>query len=99
MAAQPETQSLPPGAKRTSDRLGFKYRFDDPDMDLFFVIACGWGRAGGLDIGEAYHVHFRGIEAFAQAPPAGGIVEVRRFGGPEDPRSDPRAHQPVRHRP
>jgi pimeloyl-ACP methyl ester carboxylesterase len=56
MAAQPETESLPPGAKRASDRLGFKYRFDDPDMDLFFVIACGWGRAGGLDIGEAYYV-------------------------------------------
>jgi hypothetical protein len=56
MAAQPETQSLTPGAKRASDRLGFKYRFDDPDMDLFFVIACGWGRAGGLDIGEAYYV-------------------------------------------
>jgi hypothetical protein len=36
--------------------------------------------------GRAHHVRFRGIEAFANAPPAGGIVEVRRFGGPGDPR-------------
>jgi type IV secretory pathway VirD2 relaxase len=36
--------------------------------------------------GHAHHVRFRGIEAFADAPPAGGIVEVRRFGGPGDPR-------------
>jgi hypothetical protein len=27
--------------------------------------------------GRAHHVRFRGIEAFAHAPPAGGIVEVR----------------------
>jgi pimeloyl-ACP methyl ester carboxylesterase len=56
MTKQAETRPLPPGAPRASDRLGFKYRFDDPDMDLFFVIACGWGRAGGLDIGEAFYV-------------------------------------------
>ena len=36
--------------------------------------------------GRAHHVRFRGIEAFAHAPPIGGIVEVRRFGGPDDPR-------------
>jgi hypothetical protein len=36
--------------------------------------------------GRAHHVRFRGIEAFAQAPPAGGIVEVRRFGSADDPR-------------
>lgn len=36
--------------------------------------------------GRAHHVRFRGIEAFEHAPPAGGIVEVRRFGGPEDER-------------
>jgi type IV secretory pathway VirD2 relaxase len=35
---------------------------------------------------RAHHVRLRGIEAFADAPPAGGIVEVRRFGGPDDPR-------------
>ena len=36
--------------------------------------------------GHAHHVRFRGIEAFEHAPPIGGIVEVRRFGGPDDPR-------------
>lgn len=36
--------------------------------------------------GRAHHVRFRGIEVFEHAPPIGGIVEVRRFGGPEDER-------------
>ncbi|WP_050418918.1 relaxase/mobilization nuclease domain-containing protein [Bradyrhizobium tropiciagri] len=36
--------------------------------------------------GHAHHVRFRGIEAFEHAPPAGGIVEVRRFGQAGDPR-------------
>ncbi len=36
--------------------------------------------------GRAHHVRFRGIEAFEHAPPTGGIVEVRRFGGPADER-------------
>ncbi|MGB3901130.1 MAG: DUF3363 domain-containing protein [Mesorhizobium sp.] len=36
--------------------------------------------------GRAHHVRLRGIEAFEHAPPIGGIVEVRRFGGPDDPR-------------
>src|SRR5260370_34471973 len=36
--------------------------------------------------GRAHHVRFQGVEAFAHAPPIGGIVEVRRFGGPDDPR-------------
>ncbi|MFD1797996.1 relaxase/mobilization nuclease domain-containing protein [Paracoccus aurantiacus] len=36
--------------------------------------------------GRAHHVRFRGIEAFDHAPPEGGIVELRRFGGPDDPR-------------
>lgn len=36
--------------------------------------------------GRAHHVSFRGIEAFEHTPPIGGIVEVRRFGGPEDER-------------
>src|SRR5215471_12066290 len=35
--------------------------------------------------GRAHYVRFRGIEAFEHAPPIGGIVEVRRFGGPDDP--------------
>jgi Protein of unknown function (DUF3363) len=37
----------------------------------------------GVD-GRAHHVRFRGIDPFADAPPGGGIVEVRRFGGPDD---------------
>ncbi|MBB3810077.1 relaxase/mobilization nuclease domain-containing protein [Pseudochelatococcus contaminans] len=36
--------------------------------------------------GRAHHVRLRGIEAFEHAPPVGGIVEVRRFGGPEETR-------------
>jgi type IV secretory pathway VirD2 relaxase len=36
--------------------------------------------------GRAHHVRFRGVEAFAHAPPVGGIVEVRRFGSADDPR-------------
>jgi type IV secretory pathway VirD2 relaxase len=36
--------------------------------------------------GRAHYVRFRGIEAFEHSPPIGGIVEVRRFGGPDDPR-------------
>ena len=37
--------------------------------------------------GRAHHVRFRSLEAFDHAPAPGGIVEVRRFGGPEDRRS------------
>lgn len=40
----------------SSSRLATRYRFDDPDMDLFFVIALGWGPAGGLSAGEAFYV-------------------------------------------
>ena len=36
--------------------------------------------------GRAHHVRFRGLEAFECAPPVGGIVEVRSFGPPDDPR-------------
>ena len=39
-----------------AQRLASKYRFDDEDMDLFFVAALGWGPAGGLDVGQAFHV-------------------------------------------
>ena len=46
--------------------------------------------------GRLHHVRFKGIETFENSPPLGGIVEVRRFGGPDDcaptlvlaPRSD-----------
>ena len=36
--------------------------------------------------GRAHHVRFRDTEAFTHAPPIGGIVEVRRFGGADDQR-------------
>jgi type IV secretory pathway VirD2 relaxase len=36
--------------------------------------------------GRAHHVRFRGIESIEHAPPIGGIVEIRRFGGPKDDR-------------
>ena len=36
--------------------------------------------------GRAHHVRFRGVEAFDHAPGIGGIVEVRRFGSPNDER-------------
>lgn len=36
--------------------------------------------------GRAHHVRLHGIEALEHAPPNGGIVEVRRFGQPDDPR-------------
>lgn len=39
----------------------------------------------GVD-GKAHHIRFKGVEAFDHAPVYGGIVEVRRFGGPEDER-------------
>ncbi|MET4518688.1 hypothetical protein ABIB81_008042 [Bradyrhizobium sp. I1.7.5] len=35
--------------------------------------------------GRAHHVRLRRIEAFENAPPIGGIVEVRRFGQTGDP--------------
>lgn len=37
-------------------RLNRKYRFNDPNMDLFFVAALGWGRSGGLDVGEVFEI-------------------------------------------
>ena len=56
MEAQTDPGSVRRELERPGDRLRWRYRFDDPDMDLFFVIACGWGRAGGLDFGEAFYV-------------------------------------------
>ena len=50
-----QTPTVPVQAK-PAQRLASKYRFDDEDMDLFFVAALGWGPAGGLDVGQAFHV-------------------------------------------
>jgi len=49
------TTATAPVAK-PAQRLASKYRFDDEDMDLFFVAAAGWGPTGGLDLGQAFHV-------------------------------------------
>lgn len=45
-----------PASPRPDQRLARKYRFDDPDMDLFFMAALSWGPTGGLDIGQAHYV-------------------------------------------
>ncbi len=37
-------------------RLTRRYRFTDPNMDLFFLGALGWGPAGGLSAGEAFYI-------------------------------------------
>lgn len=39
-----------------AQRLARRYQFDDPDMDLFFMAALGWGPTGGLDVGQIFHV-------------------------------------------
>jgi pimeloyl-ACP methyl ester carboxylesterase len=41
---------------RPDQRMATRYRFDDPDMDLFFAAALGWGSAGGLEVGQAFYV-------------------------------------------
>lgn len=40
----------------STQRLTQRYRFDDVNMDLFFLTALGWGASGGLSVGEAYYV-------------------------------------------
>lgn len=43
-------------ADYSTSRLMQRYRFDDPNMDLFFLGTLGWGPAGGLSVGEAFYV-------------------------------------------
>ena len=59
-------------------RLVDKGLYDELTGEAYAVI-------DGTD-GQAHHVRFRGINAFEQAPPFGGIVEVRRFGAAGDRR-------------
>ena len=40
----------------STQRLTQRYRFNDPNMDLFFLGALSWGTAGGLSVGEAFYV-------------------------------------------
>ena len=37
-------------------RLAQTYRFQDSDMDLFFVGALSWAPSGGLDLGQAFYI-------------------------------------------
>ena len=41
---------------RPDQRLATRFRFNDPDMDLFFAAALGWGPAGGLDAGQVFYI-------------------------------------------
>lgn len=41
---------------RPDQRMAHRYRFDDLDMDLFFMSATSWGPTGGLDIGQVNYV-------------------------------------------
>ena len=50
-----------------SQRLANTFRFKDPDMDLFFVSAVGWGPAGGLDIGQVFYVASKIIDGDADS--------------------------------
>jgi pimeloyl-ACP methyl ester carboxylesterase len=40
----------------STQRLSQRYRFSDPNMDLFFLGALGWGPTGGLSVGEAFYI-------------------------------------------
>jgi len=49
-------ESPPRSGDYSTQRLSQRYRFTDPNMDLFFLGALGWGPAGGLSAGEAFYV-------------------------------------------
>jgi esterase/lipase len=55
-AASAAGTQAPHPAPRPDQRMAQKYRFDDPNMDLFFMAAMSWGPTGGLDIGQAWYV-------------------------------------------
>jgi pimeloyl-ACP methyl ester carboxylesterase len=47
------------GVDYSTQRLSQRYRFSDPNMDLFFLGALGWAPAGGISVGEAFEVSSR----------------------------------------
>jgi len=53
--------------QRPDQRLARRYHFNDPDMDLFFMAALGWGPAGGLDVGQAFYVASRIVDGDADS--------------------------------
>ncbi|WP_344162561.1 alpha/beta hydrolase [Kribbella yunnanensis] len=56
--AQKSAKPADPFGERdySTARVSTKYRFNDPDMDLFFVIALAWSDTGGLSPGELFYV-------------------------------------------
>ncbi|VVD92353.1 2,6-dihydropseudooxynicotine hydrolase [Pandoraea communis] len=44
------------GEDYSTQRLSQRYRFSDPNMDLFFLGALGWAPAGGISAGEVFQV-------------------------------------------
>jgi esterase/lipase len=56
MATTNEKRSSIWSGARPNRRLANRYCFNDPDMDLFFMAALGWGPTGGIDIGQAFYV-------------------------------------------
>lgn len=62
-----ETAPSQASAARPDQRLAMRYRFDDPNMDLFFMSALSGGPSGGLDIGQAFHVASRIIDGDADS--------------------------------
>lgn len=53
--------------RRPDQRMSRKYRFDDLDMDLFFMSALSHGPAGGLDIGQAYYIADQIVDGDAES--------------------------------
>lgn len=58
-------------------RLADKGLHDEMSGEAYAVIDATDGRA--------HHIRLRGIGALEHSPPIGGIVELRRIGGPDDP--------------
>jgi alpha-beta hydrolase superfamily lysophospholipase len=61
-AGQHQSQDVAP-----SSRMATKYRFQDADMDFFFVVALGWGAAGGLSVGQAFYVASKIVDGDADS--------------------------------
>lgn len=57
----------PAETTRPDQRLAMRYRFDDPNMDLFFMSALSLGPSGGLDIGQAFYVATRIVDGDADS--------------------------------
>ena len=65
-------------------RLARRYCFNDADMDLFFMAALGWGPAGGLDIGQAFHV----ASSITDGDPDSWVRAFSMYGAKLDAQAD-----------